>query len=312
MGLGKLWLWLNVTFGHGLRVAFWRDVRRPQILSTLPVRGTTDRACEVHVLTCASDWLNTIWALKSLYHFSRRRYALCIHEDGSLGHEELSALAEHFPEARIVDRPTADQRLDRVLRNRPQSARFRATNPLALKVFDFSVFLEAERLLLLDSDVLFFAEPTELLRRLEDQSYRLNSLNRDWGYGYSVAAEQLRAVVPKGFQEGVNSGLGVIHRASIRLDAIEEWLTMPEIWSHDHRIEQTLIALYSCLFGHEFLPREYDVHLGPFSPTLPCRHFTGPIRHMMYSDGMRVLAGKGLLKHDSQLSPATSPRAGGT
>src|SRR5882672_12887588 len=116
MGLGKLWLWANVKFGDGLRVAYWRDVRRRQILSTPPVRGNTDRACEVHVLTCANDWLNTIWALKSLYHFSRRRYALCIHEDGSLGREELRALAEHFPEARIVDRPTADQRVDAVLR----------------------------------------------------------------------------------------------------------------------------------------------------------------------------------------------------
>ena len=52
MGLGALWLRLNVTFGRGLRVAYWRDVRRSQILSTPPLGGTTDHACEVHVLTC--------------------------------------------------------------------------------------------------------------------------------------------------------------------------------------------------------------------------------------------------------------------
>jgi hypothetical protein len=108
----------------------------------------------------------------------------------------------------------------------------------------------------------------------------------------------------------VNSGLGLIHRASIRLDAIEGWLSLPGIWSHDHRIEQTLVALYSCAFGHEFLPPEYDVHLGGFSPELPCRHFTGPIRHLMYAEGMRWLVRKDFLRAQVPLngSPAYSRR----
>ena len=43
-----------------------------------------------------------------------------------------------------------------------------------------------ERMLLLDSDILFFSEPVELLRRIEDVSYEKNSLNKDWGCGYIV------------------------------------------------------------------------------------------------------------------------------
>ena len=81
---GALWLRANQKFGHGLRVAWYRDVVRPRILSTPPITGTTDKRCEIHVLTSKNDWLNLVWTLKSFYISSGRRYALCIHEDGSL------------------------------------------------------------------------------------------------------------------------------------------------------------------------------------------------------------------------------------
>ena len=81
---GAIWLRANQKYGHGLRVAWYRDVVRPRILSTPPITGTTDKRCEIHVLTSKEDWLNLIWTLKSFYIASGRRYALCIHEDGSL------------------------------------------------------------------------------------------------------------------------------------------------------------------------------------------------------------------------------------
>ena len=84
MSVGGLLLKFQQTFGHGLLVAYYRDVVRPRILRTPPVVGTTDRSCEIHVLTSASDWLNLIWTLKSFYQFSSKRYVLCIHGDKPL------------------------------------------------------------------------------------------------------------------------------------------------------------------------------------------------------------------------------------
>jgi hypothetical protein len=37
------------------------------------------------------------------------------------------------------------------------------------------------------------------------------------------------------------------------------------------------------------LPGEYDVHTGPRAAGAPCRHYTGPIRHLMYGEGVRDL-----------------------
>src|SRR5262245_28434745 len=134
---GALRLRWQQTFGHGVRVAWYRDVVRPRILRTAPVEDTTDRSCEIHVLTSKHDWLNLMWTLKSFYAASGRRYALCIHEDGSLDAETLAVLRRHFPAARLIERREADAKLAWELRGFPRSLEFRNTNLLAPKVFDF-------------------------------------------------------------------------------------------------------------------------------------------------------------------------------
>src|SRR5689334_17586963 len=108
MSLGSLYLKLHQKFGHGLTTAYYRDVVRPRILKTAPVKVTTDSRCEIHVLTSSKDWLNLVWTLKSFYAVSGRKYALCIHDDGSLNEGARSALQRHFPSARVILRAEAD------------------------------------------------------------------------------------------------------------------------------------------------------------------------------------------------------------
>jgi hypothetical protein len=297
---GALWLKLHQKFGHGLRVAWYRDVVRPRILSTLPIEGTTDQRCEIHVLTSKQDWLNLIWTLKSFYLVSGRRYALCIHEDGSLKDAELAALRGHFPAARIIQRAEADARLGQILREYPRSLNFRNTNLLAPKVFDFMAFLESDRLGLFDSDLLFFSEPTSYLQRIEDPLYQRNTFIADCDCSYTVQPDAVRAWIGHDVLRRVNTGLGLVHRDSIRWDWTEEFLMLPGILAGNFwRIEQTLIALCSSRYGVELLPDEYTLRLEPGIGTRPFRHYVGSIRHLMYGEGMARLAKDGLLSNDA-------------
>ena len=301
MSPGALLQKARSKFGRGLRVAYWRDIVRPRILRTAPVVGTRDRACEIHVLTSAGDWLNLIWALNSFYHFSGRRYALCIHDDGSLRPQDRGMLRHHFPDARLIERSVADERVFKLLDGYPRCLAFRRSNHLAPKVFDFAAYLESDRMLLLDSDVLFFSEPTELLRRIEDPAYRLNSVNADIATAYTVDPAQ--ASVRLGFPvvERFNSGLGLIHRGSLRFDWVEEFLSLPGILGHFWRIEQTIYALCSSKWGVELLPLEYGVRLDGVVEESPCRHYVGAIRHLMFKHGLRTLVKEGFLRTHENL-----------
>jgi hypothetical protein len=287
---GGLWLQLRHTFGHGLRVAWYRDVVRPRILSTAPVEDTTDKRCEIHVLTSAGDWLNLVWALKSFYLASGRRYALCIHEDGSIAEAAIDALRSHFPAARIIRRREADAKLAELLHGYPRSLSFRNSNLLAPKVFDFIAYLESDRMALFDSDLLFFAEPKAYLQRVEDPSYRLNSFNADLGHAYTVDSNTVRTLIGHELLPRVNTGLGLVHRDSIRWDWTEEFLSLPGILAgHFWRIEQTLLALCSSRHGVELLPNEYTLRLEPGIGGRCFRHYNGAIRHLMYGEGIARL-----------------------
>ena len=288
--IGRLLYHSHKKFGHGLYTAWQRDVTRWRILKTPPLHGLADSTCEIHVLTCDRDWLDLIWCLKSFFAVCDFRFRVCIHEDGSVPANGIAALQHHFPDARVIRRSKADEIVGRKLRNYPRCQALRNTNVLSLKVFDFAAFLELDRLLLLDFDVLFFERPTILLERITDPHYVYNSLNRDWGMGYSVDRAVAQSAVEFSFQPYINSGLGLMHQKSYEIKLFEEWLALPGILSHPHRIEQTLVALACSRFGHQFLPEEYDVQLQRTQPTQIVKHYTGPIRHLMYREGLnRVL-----------------------
>jgi len=289
MSLGSVVLKIKQKYQYGLETAYYRDYVRYRILNTKPIAKTSNTTCEIHVLTSTNDWLNLIWVLKSFYHFSQRDYALCIHDDGTLTSENIAALRYHFPNARIVERKQADEKVLGLLESYPRCLDFRQTNHLSPKVFDFAAYLQSDRLLLLDSDVLFFQEPTELLRRIENPNYHLNTLNADIESAYTVEPETVKTHLGFDLASRVNSGLGLIHKKSLQLDWIEEFLTLPNIIGHFWRIEQTIYALCSSRFGFELLPEVYDVRLDRGINDSPSRHYVGTIRHLMYSEGIKHL-----------------------
>lgn len=296
MTIGSLVLKFQQKYEHGWQTAHFRDTVRLRILDTKPIAHTSDRSCEIHVLTYEKDWLNLIWALKTFYHYSGRRYALCIHDDGTLTTDNRATLQHHFPNARIIDRPTADQYVLAKLAEHPRCLEFRKTNHLSPKVFDFAAYLESDHMLLLDSDVLFFAEPTALLERIENPNYRLNTVNGDVDSAYTIDPATVQQKFGFELIDRFNSGLGLIHKASLNFDWIEEFLALPDILGHFWRIEQTLYALCSCRFGTELLPPEYDVHLEGGIDGSPSRHYVGKIRHLMYGEGIQHLTKAGFLK----------------
>jgi hypothetical protein len=296
MSLGSLILQVRQKYEHGLPTAYFRDFVRWRILDTAPITDTTDTTCEIHVLTYEKDWLNLIWTLKTFYHYADRRYALCIHDDGTLTAQHRATLHHHFPSARMIERPDADARVLAELKPYPRCLEFRQTNHLSPKVFDFASYLESDRMLLLDSDVLFFAKPTALLQRIEDPNYHLNTVNGDVASSYTVDPTVVKKQCGFNMLERFNSGLGLIQKTSMNIDWIEAFLTLPGIIGHFWRIEQTLYALFSSKFGAELLPPAYDVHLEGGINGAPSRHYVGAIRHLMYSEGIKKLAKEGFLK----------------
>ena len=292
---GRALLLARQRLRGGLRTTYYRERVAPRILLTPPVIDTVDPTCEVHALTCAGDWQCCMWALKTFYRYSARPYRLCIHEDGTLSPRECEELRRHFPRARLIRRAEADARAESLLRDYPRAAAFRRTNLLAPKLLDFLAYLESDRLLVLDSDVLFFDRPEALIARIESPERR-NAWNADFGDAYTVTADQVQRALGFDLVSRVNSGLGLVHRDSLRLDWIEEFLGLPGITEgYFWRVEQTLYALASSRFGTDLLPAEYTLRLAKGIEGRPFRHYVGRIRGLFYSEGLSHLVKRGFL-----------------
>jgi len=297
MSLGSIWLRFQQKYGKGLAVARARDGLRPRILETRPWQTDVSGPIECHLLTSKGDWLNAIWSLKSFFFYTKRRYPVCIHEDGSLPETARQAFREHFPSARLILRTEADAAISSRLKGFPQCEAFRDRHPLAIKVFDFSHFLNADRMFLFDSDLVFFDFPTDLINRLEDPDYKMNSVNADIATAYNTTPALVENRFRHRLIERFNSGLGLIHKASMDWQWFEEYLSLPGIFEHHWRTEQTLYALASSRFGCDLLPNAYDVYRGARDKAKPVRHYVGEIRHLMYAEGMATLAKRGFLHY---------------
>jgi hypothetical protein len=296
VSLGSFFLKCRLTYGHGLRVHRYRDRLRPRILGTPPIEEIgRDSAAEIHVLTREDDWLNLVWTLKSFYLVTDRRYPLCVHDDGTMSPEATAQLRAHFPGMRLIETGRSDEEVVAVLEDYPLCQVFRRQFKLARKVFDFIHYLDNERMLLIDSDVLFFKPPEVLLQRIEDPTYRCNSLNRDISTAYTVDAATVRDYLNIEMEERINSGLGLIHRDSMPFSRIEDLLTVPGVIGHYWRIEQTLYALCGMLHGYEALPPEYDVYRGPGLGNRASRHYVGEIRLLFYKEGIARLLDDGAI-----------------
>jgi hypothetical protein len=281
----------------GPKATWYREVVRPSILDAAPLQGTADTSmCEVHILTSGQDWLNACWALRSFYQASGCSYALSIHDDGTLPVAGRHALQQQFPDARLLSRSQTDAEIGSWLAPYPRCFEFRSSNKLALKIFDLLYYGRSKRLMLLDSDVLFFSYPAELLRRIEDPLYQVNCANADIASAYTVTVDVVRRQCGFTPIERFNSGLCLIHRQSLRLSWLEEFLTLPGILSHFWQIEQTLLALSSSRFGTELLPPEYALRLDAGIENRPCKHYVGAVREAFYSEGIATLHRHGVLR----------------
>jgi len=273
---------------EGLKNAWVRRSIQHRILGTKPVPTETTGNCEVRVLTWRRDWVNCIWALKTFYAHSQKVFALYIHDGGLLAWQ-AKELQKHFPNSHFIPSDEADKQSLAALKARGhcRSIAYRSTNVSTKKLFDFYLLSNADRIISIDSDIVFFRPPIDLISPAGDT--RTNLYNRDCMDLYAISCNEIQQEFGLSVPPRVNSGLNSVWRDSIRFDSIEEWLKYPPLFSNRWVTEQTLHAMCSTVFGLSFLPPSYMVGTLPgLEPDVVCKHYPSEPRLWLYREGMPV------------------------
>jgi hypothetical protein len=268
----------------------WRRRRiQRRILRTHPIYTLRSGRVEVRALSWRRDCIDLIWALKSFYFFSQVEYPLFIH-DGGFAPGQSEILQRHFPNATIVSREESDKEVQSILSRRglKRCLEYRSRNVTTRKLFDFFLLSDAQHIISIDSDIIFFRNPSMLTQPSED--LHENRYNKDRSCWYSMTTEEMAASFGIRPLECINSGLSLVRRTSIDFSAIEQWLEHPKLFEDRWVTEQTLHALASAKYGVRLLPDCYMVSTqrGLAEDTV-CKHYTGFFRPYHYEEGMAHL-----------------------
>jgi hypothetical protein len=196
-----------------------------------------------HLLTGARFWDQTAFCLWTLARRSGRRLAPVIHDDGSLADPHRESLRRLFPEAEFPTQASTIARLDALLPEaRYPRLRERWRNyPNIRKLLDVHAGSSGWKLVL-DSDMLFFRRPDELIAWMDAPSRPLHAVDCAESYGYRRPLMQALAGAP--IAPLVNVGLCGLDSSGIDWDRMEAWITTLErAQGQSYYLEQALTAM---------------------------------------------------------------------
>jgi len=121
---------------------------------------------EVHMMIGRCDLPRALSTLHTFCHHSglARRLGITFHLDGTVRKGDIARIERRVHGARFTDYPAAEEALDPVFQERPccRQNYYRDISCMP-KLFHVAAFARSDRTILLDSDVVFWGRPTEMV-----------------------------------------------------------------------------------------------------------------------------------------------------
>ena len=169
----------------------------------------------------------------------------------------------------------------------PNCARFRGLSPYARKIIDFPVLSKSKSILILDSDVLFFRRPDELVELLEGESSQQFVFQRDSVDSYFDSRENIQKVFDVQIASRVNSGIVIADVEQFDYARLDSLIGRGTFEYAHHWAEQTLWAMYAGVERTILLSEPYDLTMSTeIKPDTVMKHYVKPIRDFIYTDGI--------------------------
>jgi hypothetical protein len=289
-------------FSRAILLRYYKHIYSKKILTTKPVSCSADSAFEVHVLTRDQELLETLWSLKTWYHFSGTRPPLVVYEGGTLSSESSAILEGHFPNCRIIRRDRFDRDMRDFLRDRPAALEHALIRSFycALKLFGPMRYTKARSVLYIDSDILFFRAPLEMMEHIERG---LPFFNSDYQDAYAHPLEFIRKKLRMKLEPTINAGLFHIVKRDLAssLELVEEYFSNIPVADPTHwtinRHEQTANAIILSRANALRLSDDHQISKTPVTDRTVSHHFVDDgSRPDYYAKGMHRLKAIGFLK----------------
>lgn len=287
-------------YRYRMRRAQALRVRYRALLRDLPRLRT--QACvtyEIHMLCGKRDLDMGIWASWSLMRFLDGEARLFVHSDGTLTEADVELWRAIVGQLVLIPREERNRVVSAGIGAlTPKLHAWRCTNWASTQLVDSHFFGEASRMILMDSDVLVFSRPTEVLAAVTAKEPVVTWCN-DLRNAYSASRELIKAVTGVMIPPRLCAGFMVTPRfgtddfqaieSAMSAIAADGRISLNHFWSC-----QTYYALAAARRTAVPLPPRYANSDGATAVEMPLRHYVGvpKIRFRYFTEGLTSLVGE--------------------
>jgi hypothetical protein len=241
-----------------------------------------------HMLCQEEDVLMAEWAIRSFLKYSGLCPKIIIHDDGSMTKESARMLESRFSNLKVLFRSEALKMLEaRKGFERIREFSIKGHN-IVTQFIDIFLLSDTSKVMLMDSDILFFNKPQEIIDFVNGQtdydvlvskqpgSYDL-MVNSDYANKYNIYERQA------GF---MNSGMILFNKTSISPDKFYEFFDNTKRNYEDYFLGMSGWGCIISQINYKFLPEDKYILKGRPTKDTIIKHFTGPRRYEFYAYGI--------------------------
>lgn len=253
---------------------------------------------ELHTLCQKSDIWPLVWTLRSFMFQSGLYPHIIIHDDGSFDLADIKFLESKFDNLNVLRRSDADKMVfDKIAANEKALKYRKCGHPLILKLIDIFLLSKSEKILVLDSDILFFSRPVDIIEFVEGKK-KENALIS----GIINSTSPFEILVNDGYKEKygliskktefMNSGIILYNKDSIALDKLYEYFENCQRDFSDYFVEMTGWNCLVAQTNHSFLPPDRYIIKGAINDKTVAKHFTSGRRQELFACGIDAARNK--------------------
>ena len=269
---------------------FWRYSKNRywglKLLKKLPhLHYSPQDNFELHMLSQESDLWPGILGILSFVHYSGLNPRVIIHGGGSISQEISDVLEKKFNFIKVLRKEEADKKINKIDNVPDKVKKFReGKNKIIFKFIDVYLLSNADKIMVLDSDILFFKKPTEIIDFVNGPLSCDSIVSRDISiYPLSIDDEyDKKYSITQREGNRMNSGLILYNKKSFPLNKFIEY------FSHTIKPEGYFVEMagWSSLIvqtNFKFLSLEKYKMKGDIYDNVIAKHFTGPRRQQLYA-----------------------------
>lgn len=281
--------YIYVAFTRYRRGFFYLWMRYVVARKILNFKGVIEKEktvenLSIHMLFGKRDFVMALWSLASFYKHSKVIGDLYVHSDGSLDGANLKVIRGLFPSVKVIDaKGVLDDHAD-FFNEHPVLKEFRTsyTKFQSKKLLDPFLSSDKEYRLILDSDMLWFKNPSEIeevVKGGENRALMMSDGDGDFAYVMFKDGSRLSDEIA-----GFNSGVLLYRKDQFNLVNVEKYIESID-YMNTRFTDQACYAtvLYSYL---SMLPRERYIIKGELNDKRVLRHYTSPSRAKFYILGL--------------------------